>query len=287
MHVSKKGRGKKSRKMDIAIAEDIAFMQSFGIESPTVQIFVTGPKVPKETLSAEEKTAIGRLVARTGTKLCIHGAYIDRPWTGNATGLANVILEMHIAAEIGATGVIVHTSAGVQGEGFAAALTAIGAGIADLPVKPILWLEVHAAKSSEFTYETPIKIQRLFDRVRALGLSYPVGFCIDTAHLFSCGKSLETYTSAKEWIAALPKVPIMMHLNDSARELGCGIDAHAVLCRGNIWREYNKQNGRLPFEQSGLFYLLSWAVSNNIVTILERDDEDLHHDLELIRDLGI
>jgi endonuclease IV len=287
MHVSKKGRGTKSRKMNIAIADDVAFMSGFGIKNPTVQIFVTGPKAPKETLTDAEKVEIQRYIARTGTKCVIHGAYIDRPWSGAAPAIANIVLEMQVAARIGATGVIVHLSSSAQSEDtFRAALVAIGEGIAALPNKPTLWLEVHAAKPSEFTYETPIKIQRLFERVRAANVGYPVGFCIDTAHLFSCGRSLETYDAAKDWIAALPHVPIMMHLNDSARELGCGMDQHEVLCEGSIWKHYHPATGKLPFETSGLCYLLNWAIKNDIVTILERDDADLHKDLRLIQALG-
>jgi hypothetical protein len=53
-----------------------------------------------------------------------------------------------------------------------------------------------------------------------------------------------------------------------------------------IWRAYHPITGHLPFERSGLNYILEWADSNKIVCILERDDDELHKDLKLIHELG-
>lgn len=289
MHVSKKGRGSKSRKMDAAIAEDLKYMDSFGITSPSVQIFVTGPKTFRETLSADEKAKILAYVTAHDTALVIHGAYVDRPWGSIAGAIANVKLELQIGAEIGATGVVVHLSAGCAEDGeFKRALTEICN--VNLLRPQTLWLEIHSAKASNFTYETPEKLRRLFARIASYGLNarnVRIGLCIDTAHLFACGMSLETYDAAKRWIEDLPPgIPVMMHLNDSASSLGSGIDKHEVLLEGNIWSAYHPTRGHLPFENSGLNYLLEWADSNNIMTILERDDDDLHKDLKVIHELG-
>lgn len=295
MHVSKKGRGSKSRKMNFAITEDLNFMESYGIANPSAQIFVTGPKTFKETLAAEEKAAIRRVVEQRDCKLVIHGAYVDRPW-GNIPGAVhNVKQELRIGAEIGATGVIVHLSAGcgVDAE-FRRALTSISD--IELETPQTLWLEIHAAKSSDFTYETPAKISNLFRRIETYGLNNPVlniGLCIDTAHLFACGTSLETLESARDWMQAIEAVQyrgaplkLMMHLNDSASTFASGIDKHAPLACGNIWSAYHPATGRLPFERSGLAYLLEYCDSKSIVTILERDDHELHKDLKLIHDMG-
>ena len=299
MHVSKKGRGSKSRKMDAAITEDLKFMDSFGITDPSVQIFVTGPKTFKETLTAEEKAGIRNYVNANGTSLVIHGAYVDRPW-GNIVGaIHNVKTELRIGAEIGATGVVVHLGAGCENDvEFRRALVEI-ANI-ELPRPQVLWLEIQSAKSSNFTYETTEKLHRLFARIRGYNITGPnlqpltqisFGLCIDTAHLFSCGMSLETHDAAVRWIEGVDRlradgIPVMMHLNDSASSLGSGIDKHQVLCKGNIWGAYHPTTGTLPFERSGLNYILEWADSNRIVCILERDDDELHKDLKLIHELG-
>lgn len=290
MHVSKKGRGSKSRMMDSAIAEDLSFMDSFGIADPSAQIFVSGPKGFKETLTSGEKLKIREYVNRTGTSLVIHGAYVDRPWGNIPAAVQNVINELRIGAEIGATGVIVHLSAGCTDDvEFKRALSAIMSVRTERP--QVLWLEIHAAKSCDQTYETPEKLLRLFARIRGYAIptgTVTVGLCIDTAHLFSCGMSLETYDSAQRFIEALTplNIPIMMHLNDSASTLGSGVDKHSAVACGNIWSSYHPTKGTLPFERSGLNYLLEWADSNRIVCILERDDDELHKDLKLIHELG-
>lgn len=285
-HVHKKSSKGKNRKMHDAIAEEVTHMKSYNINDPSVQIFVTGPKTYKETLSAEEKQKIARYIADTSTQLVIHGAYVDRPWSNIAGAIHNVKQELRIGAEIGATGVIIHLSSGcVNDVNFKAALSEI-ANI-ELPRPQILWLEINSAKPSNFTFETPEKINKLFDRIASYDIKgLTVGLCIDTAHLFACGMSLETYDVAKKWIEALPKVPIMMHLNDSASTLGSGIDKHASLCHGQIWSKYHPDTGILPYEKSGLNYLMEWADSGSIMTILERNDETPDRDLALISKIG-
>ena len=286
-HVHKKSSKGKSRKMHDAISEDVKHMASFGINEPSVQIFVSGPKTYKETLSADEKRGIAKYLSETGTKLVIHGAYVDRPWSGIAGAVHNVKQELRVGAEIGATGVIIHLSSGcVNDVAFKAALTEI-ANI-DLPRPQVLWLEINSAKPSNFTFETPEKLNRLFARIASYGIrgNISVGLCIDTAHLYACGMSLETYDAARKWIEALPNVPVMMHLNDSASALGSGIDKHASLCHGQIWSKYHPDTGTLPYEKSGLNYLMEWADSGSIMTILERNDETPDRDLALISKIG-
>lgn len=293
MHVSKKGRTSKSRKMDAAIAEDLRFMDSFGIADPSVQIFVTGPKTYTETLSQEEKAGVSKYVRENGTSLVIHGAYVDRPWGNIAGAIHNIKTELRVGAEIGATGVIVHLGSGCENDAeFRRALVEISN--IELHRPQVLWLEIQAAKSSNFTYETTEKLHRLFARIRGYGINnIPItfGLCIDTAHLFSCGMSLETHEAAVRWFAGIDVlraegVPVMLHLNDSASTLGSGVDKHQVLCKGSIWGAYHPTTGTLPFERSGLNYILEWADSNRIVCILERDDDELHKDLKLIHELG-
>lgn len=291
-HVHKKSAEGKSRKMHLAIAEDLKHIESYGIDNPSAQIFVAGPKTYKETLTAEEKLGIAKYISEHGTSIVIHGAYVDRPWSSIPGAIHNVKQELRIGAEIGATGVIVHLSSGcVNDTTFKAALAEI-ANI-DLPRQQILWLEINSAKPSKFTFETPEKLKQLFSRIDSFGIKWGnivVGLCIDTAHLFACGLSLETYESAKKWIEDVEKfragTPVMIHLNDSASAFGSGIDKHSALACGNIWQSYHPTRGKLPYEKSGLNYLLEWADSNSIMTILERNDESPDRDITLISQLG-
>lgn len=297
-HVSKTVtlQGKKhSRKMADALTEDMQQLSVHGFQQPCAQIFVSGPQSFTETLTADDKDEVQRIVRETNMTLVIHGAYTDHPWNRSPGSIHNIKQELKIAAYLGATGVIVHLGAGAAvDENLAYCLDKIG----DLPpdvraAAPILWLEIHTAKPSRFTYETPAKIIDLFRRVKAANIhGMKIGLCIDTAHLFSCGMSLMTYQDATDWFTEVgaglreDNIPIMIHLNDSASTLASGKDKHAALTLGNLWGNYNRSTGTELIVESGLVGVLDWAEKNDIVVILERDPELVIHDLRLIRDCG-
>lgn len=273
---------KYSRPMSVALREDMEFLSSFGFNKACAQIFVSGPQSFTETLSAEEKNAVRKFIIEMDAQIVIHGSYVDNPWRGSSGSIHNIKQEMRIAETIGANGVIIHLGSGTESS-LKHVLEKVSESLESTRV--MLWLEIHAAKSSANTYETPEKLNRLFDRIANCAPSIPIGLCIDTAHLYSCGTSLDTYAAAAAWIKALPKVPMMLHLNDSRARLGSGVDLHAALCT-NIWASYHPTTGHLPFEDSGLCCILEWASNNNIVTILERDRPGLIRDLTLIQSLG-
>lgn len=290
-HVSKattRAGKQKSRPMGTALREDMETLAGFGFKTPCAQIFVSGPQSFKETLSSEDKDEVRKFIEETGAQVVIHGAYVDHPWNRAAGSVHNIKQELRVAAYIGATGVVVHLGAGAASDDN---LKYVIEEVTNLPddvkSKVTLWLEIHTAKPSGFTYETPEKLQRLFERVSKCDThGMKVGLCIDTAHLFSCGMALDTYSKAKLWLEKLPKVPVMMHLNDSASTLASGKDEHAMLCHGHLWGLYHPDTGSLPTEESGLMAILEWAELNDIVTILERDQEGTIADLTLIRRLG-
>ena len=171
-----------------------------------------------------------------------------------------------------------------------------------------MYLEINAAAQSVNTFETPEKIRRLFQRIEetldrinsganvaandvtgAFGsignVRLKVGLCVDTAHVFSCGDSLDDYNLTMDWLNALPSVPIMFHLNDSASTLGSGKDKHEALTKGNIWSRYNPTAGDLKFEDCGVMAVLDYAVLNECFVILERSS-GLTDDLLLINSIG-
>ncbi|QYB17740.1 putative endonuclease 4 [Pacmanvirus S19] len=293
VHVSKtvslRDNKKKTRKMSEALRDDLEFIKDFGIKTPCAQIFVTGPQNYHETMDEEEKNKVRKLIKETGTDVVIHGAYVDFPWKLSHGSIHNIKQEMKIASQIGATGVVVHLGHGAFSDDVINnVLTEINKLPDNVLETTILWLEINAAKSSETTYESPEKIHVLFNKVSTItkNMKLKVGLCIDTAHLYACGVALDTYDKARRWIEALPDIPIMMHLNDSGSVLGSGKDLHAELAKGNIWKAYHPDDGQLPFEDSGLAFILGWAEQNNITTILERDSEGAIEDLTLITRMG-
>lgn len=294
-HVSKaktKPNGKKqNRDMRTALSQDMTALAGYGFV-PCAQIFVSGPQSFKETLTEDDKTAV-RQLTNNGAKIVIHGSYVDNPWNRAQGSIHNIKQEMRIAAQIGATGVIIHLAAGaLQPDTVKYVIEEIARG----DVTAILWLEIHTAKPCANTYETPEKLAALFRRVAACDLrGLRVGLCIDTAHLFASGTSLRDYAPAMNWLnttqnminAIIPNTPFMLHLNDSASALGSGIDEHAVLLRGNIWGDYLQTLPvKLPLEDCGLVAVLEWAENNGVTTILERNPADVGDDLTLIHELG-
>jgi endonuclease IV len=271
VHVNKKS-GSRNRDMDIAITEDMKRMKDYGVVTPCAQIFVAGPRNYAPTITP----AVAEKIKNLGFPTSVHGAYVDKPWSGSAQAIGNIKREMDLARLCGASGVVVHLGSASATPTFIDAVRAITAGDG-----PLLWLEIQAAKPSPLTYETPEKLQALFKRLEDAGCARRIGLCIDTAHLYSCGTSLRTYAHAKAWFAGIRDIttryPIMIHLNDSERELGCGVDKHAAICHGTIWREYIDD-----ISESGLAYIIKFAKKRGIHMIFERHDDDVCKDLRVL-----
>lgn len=277
-HISKT-RGLDGERRDVTIIDAITGdIETANVSHPCAQIFVTGPRKSNEILSAEDKIQIQKYITKTKLPLVIHGAYVDNPWSRdkpNHFPIHNIRKELRIAAHIGATGVIVHAANGAR-DTIAKVLPAI---VKDL-TGVTLWIEINAAKPTKDTFETPEKLHALFSQVA----DYTnIGLCIDTAHLHSCGVSMTSYNAAATWLNdlkhLLPDIPMMMHLNDSASDLGSGMDMHACLTRGNIW------GGDINVAESGLMAVLEWCSKYDVICVLERG-AGVMDDIKLIKSLG-
>jgi endonuclease IV len=287
-HVGMIKSSSKTRMHD-SIVNNVEFLSKY-VNSRCVQIFVTGPRTSKENLTPEDKTAIRNLVATTSLAVVIHGAYIDNPWSGKGISVHNIKVEMRIAAEILATGVIIHLSNNTNNT-LETILDKINEVEENVKNSVMLWLEINAVKSSADSFETPEKLIALINRVKnwqSKNNTLRIGLCIDTAHLHACGVSFESRTAVNSWLDAMPKdIPYMLHLNDSGSRCGSGKDLHAGLTLGNIWKRYHTENvAALPIEDSGLVAILMWAELNSVLVILERDTDALEGDLGMIRDLA-
>ncbi len=289
---------KRARDIDTACKEDMRIMDKSARiarddrHPAHIQVFVTGPQSFTETLTTHEKAHLSALVAAKQVSIVVHGSYADSPWGRNDASIHNIKKEMNIAANIGATGVIVHMGKGLLCD---AAMDYVFSKIGELPRSTLdavtLWLEIHVAKPSMYTFETPSKLQALFERVTSINkYDIKVGLCVDTAHLFSCGVALVSHADAVGWFDevsnAIGDTPIMIHLNDSDSTLGSGIDRHAGLTLGNLWGLYGASPGGLPIEESGLCGVLSWADEHAAGVVIERDHACIKHDLDLIAGMG-
>jgi len=286
--------GKANRDMSVAITEDIKLLTERSL-NPCCQIFVAGPRSNREIISAQDKLKVRVLAEKY--PMVVHGAYVDIPWKNNPGGVLNIKNELAICAEIGAKGLIVHLGAGATDD---VILEHVLRELSTVPTDVILYLEINTAKSSAGTFETPEKINKLFERIDGIISRQPhqlrVGLCIDTAHVYSCGVSLDEYNFTMDWLNSIQGVElIMFHLNDSASTLGSGVDKHQALCKGNIWGQYTNGTSTdlrtdlradyMPVRDSGLVAVLEWAQLNECMVILERS-EGLEDDLDLIANLG-
>jgi endonuclease IV len=191
---------------------------------------------------------------------------------------------MKLAHKLGATGVIVHLGAeAVDIKTVLAVLDKLENKMNNNVLKSvILWLEVNAIKAEVAVFDKTEHIKKLFWDIGKKRRGLRVGFCIDTAHLWSCGTVVASYEQAEKWFSDLPKdVPLMLHLNDSESELGSGNDKHGALTLGNIWKDYSEL-GTEPFSKCGLSYIFQWIMDNDIDCILERHPSFIEHDLILM-----
>lgn len=283
-HVSKDGRD-----MSVALREDIEWAKRFGVNISAAQIFVTGPQTTGVSLPPSDRISVKRVVDEFNLQLVIHGAYIDNPWGRAIKSINNIKEEMKICSEINAKGVVVHLSKNAANmETLQFVIDALSGSLSDqIKSAVVLYLEINAAKPTENTFETNEKLTRLFDQVERINKNgLQIGLCIDTAHIWSCGFDDREYETVNNWLKLLPKVPTILHLNDSFGKIGDGKDKHASLTLGNIWSDYNVSTGVKQFDDSGLSAILGWAEFNDIITILERDNDGLINDFNLIKQLG-
>jgi deoxyribonuclease-4 len=156
---------------------------------------------------------------------------------------------------------------------------------------PIIYLETPAITPMFANYDNGIKISKLFSIIEKesalLKKPHPFGLCIDTAHIWTSGNDISTYDGAKRWFTELMDMPyiphdkIIIHLNDSERDLGHGPDRHASLTEGKIWNSYKT---RAELRESGLCFILEFAHSNNIPIILERGRKEmLKNDYQILQ----
>lgn len=248
--------------------EDISNIRNAGYK-PCIQIFVRGPT------SFNENNTIDINKIPQDVRIVIHCSYLSAPWNDSPGAIHLIHKEMETATLIGAYGIIIHlnnntcSSHTERNDTLTNVLTKLDA----YKYSGILFLEINAVKSSSQSFETPQKINKLFARIRDLNIKLKVGLCVDTAHLWSCGLSLETAVTTRRWFNKLNITnPIIIHLNDSAAEFGKGKDIHAPLTRGNIWSAYNTKTGDLDPSESGFAEIMRIAKEDNLTVILETSD---------------
>ncbi len=243
-------------------------------EAKSIQIFVAGPREMTMRLDEKKKESLARFLEGYPSLFVVaHATYLDHPWnTGNVHFSQR---QIDTCAEIGSS-FLLHLSNHTK-ERVGEVLSKIR-----FPDAPWfrLYLETPAMKPISSVYSSAENLGDLYIYLRSLGI--PVGICVDTAHIFSCGVDISDPDVCVRFFGTLlSKVPpedLMLHLNDNANPLGGGKDKHELLFKGRIWGPYSEKK-----ETSSLYLIFELIRRYNIHTILEIDSvSNLRYDKGII-----
>ena len=86
------------------------------------------------------------------------------------------------------------------------------------------------------------RFEHLAEILRLTARPERTGICLDTCHLFAAGYDIRTQAAYEKTMAELDRVVgikkvLAVHLNDSKKELGCRVDRHEHIGKGEIGLE--------------------------------------------------
>jgi deoxyribonuclease-4 len=270
----------------------------YSLPMNTAAIFISNPRRLQILLKGENKNKLKEFIKNKKIKIIAHSSYVAALW-GKTELIRNnslnfVLKEYKICKNVGITGLVVHLPKEKMlkkeknvFKQIIDAIDTINTDTIDTDTSPIIYLETPAVISMWANYDTGQKLSKLFYIINSLQLKFkpkknhPFGLCIDTAHIWTSGNDISTYDGAKRWFSELMDMPyipynrLIIHLNDSERDLGCGPDKHASLTKGKIWGAYKT---REELKKSGLFFIIDFAKKHNIPIILERNNKEMLKD---------
>jgi deoxyribonuclease IV len=202
-------------------------------------------------LDADEAAAFRQAVADAGLELVVaHDSYLINPASADDAlrrkSIAGLVTELERAAALGIRWVVAHPgAAGEQpldeavaraADGFAEALEAtrsLAAGIL---------IETTAGQGSclgAAFEEIGTMLARIDEQP---GLAKRVGVCLDTCHVFAAGYPLAPQERLDDTLRQFDRAIglkrlVVIHANDSKRELGSRVDRHEAIGQGKIGRE--------------------------------------------------
>lgn len=278
------------------IKSAIEVAKEYGVSIGIIQIFMSNPRNGKLLIEPESSTykELKTLIEQHAhIKFIIHSPYTSNAlWSGNQYSAYTLRHDLKHCDDLGLIGTVFHLDKHDVDD----VIKFLPNIMPKLPEKqkPGLakfYLESPHTKPDKSLYETPKKILKLFTAIRKNIDPYlnRIGFCLDTAHIWTSGVDIEEYKSAYDWLVELtiiqtilPPENIVFHLNGSYYNCGDGRDKHAPLMSSEdkIWGKY-KDN----FTKSGLYAFIEYAKRFSIPTVLERHHaEEYYSDYKLLYD---
>ena len=209
----------------------------------TIQIFGSSPQGwAFKPVPGEEMEAFRQGTAEAGIgPVFLHAIYLINLGTSKEDilekGVQSLINYMGLAANIGASGVIVHPG-GHGGAGFEAifpqTVSSIQRVLENAPEGPSLVLENMAGMGQHIG----AKFADLGHILKEVG-SPRLGVCLDTQHCFAAGYDMTTWQGIDAMISEFDQDVgvahlLAVHANDSKRPCGSGVDRHDNIGEGFI-----------------------------------------------------
>jgi deoxyribonuclease-4 len=261
-----------------------------------MQIFL-GDKL-LSTLSKKYKPSnsdisiIKNTLKKSNTKLFIHAnlrVNLSAPLTPRYKwNQDNVLYDLILGKKLGAIGVIVHLGTRtLQGElmsekdAYDNMTESINYLISNAPLGIKLILEVNAGQENKIGRTIP-ELARIYHSLKPI-IQKRVGFCWDTAHLFTSGIHMDTVNGVKDYLDEFKreigyKKILVTHLNDSDADFESGIDRHENLGKGYIYKNNNWE----PLE-----IMAELLRKEDVPLILEtRDPKKYAYEIKLVRELA-
>lgn len=264
VHVSKSSKvldeESKSRTVEEAVVADT---QYFGFNA--AQIFTHGPKGRAAVKMDEEAVQVA--CVKHQLVLVTHSSYVSATfWNGESRHLID---QLQTCDSIGAIGLVLHLPAKLTATEIATRLLEFSRIRIVRNLHARILLENHPYKSSEFSFETPQKINSLCHAIKVYHVPESLwGLCIDTAHLWTSGEDLTTKEQMQDWLAKLQysnKIKLV-HLNGNFTDFNSGRDEHAIVFSKDdrIWGDYSNKT-----IESGVAALVKFCQKNRIPMIME------------------
>ncbi len=228
----------------IAGGVSLSIERAAALKCTTLQIFSHNPRqwkvspIPKEEAerfaSMREKLDIGPVF--------VHASYLINLASASKTVLENSIKlltsELELADSLNAEYVVLHTgsaSGADPDKARAAAAGSISKAIGRRKFKTSLILENTAGQKGDITSS----IKSLAEIMEQCGPNNISGICLDTCHAFAAGYDIASAEGIEELISEITReVGLerlkLIHLNDSKKPLGSGVDRHEQIGEGFI-----------------------------------------------------
>jgi len=208
-----------------------------------IQIFVSSNSDKEELLQLKTK------LEKNSMKCVIHSTYlanIAKKWDEYSWWIKALELELEIANEIGAIGVVIHFGKQLNlsleeayNNMYSCLIYLLDKTRKYNHIK--IFLETTAGQGTELCYklEDLAYFFKKFTKCVDKNIKDRVKICLDTCHIFAAGYNIKSksyikmYLDTFEELIGLKHIQLI-HLNDSKCELGCRIDRHENIGEGKI-----------------------------------------------------